>query len=104
MKGERFSPGTRRGAVAVTPRAARAAITLEDELEGALTDAVAGDPPGPSLAKRLERVAREILLRRGFPQARVIVVSDAVETTVQVLLPPDPARVGAIVIRVESGA
>lgn len=103
MKGERFAPGARRGAVAVTPRVARAAITLEDELEGALTDAVAGDPPGPSMAKRLERVAREILLRRGFPQARVIVVSDSVETTVQVLMPPDPARVGAIVIRVESG-
>jgi class 3 adenylate cyclase len=39
---------------------------LTAELEAALDDAVNGDPPGMALGKRLERVARAVLLRRGL--------------------------------------
>jgi hypothetical protein len=98
----RFAPGPRRGAVSTTARAAPAPLGLEALLEGALTDAVGGDPAGPALAKRLEREARAILLRHGLGAARVVVRSDARETVVHVVLPPGPARVRELVVRVES--
>ncbi|MFZ5479372.1 MAG: hypothetical protein ACOZNI_21590 [Myxococcota bacterium] len=77
-------------------------VSLEAELEGALADAVGGDPPGPHLAKRLERIAREILLRRRLGAARVVAHSDARETWVQVLLPAAGPKVHAITVRVDS--
>ncbi|MDP2314977.1 MAG: hypothetical protein Q8P41_18905 [Pseudomonadota bacterium] len=98
----RYAPGPRAGRVPVVPRAASMALSLEAELEGALTDAIAGDPPGPMLAGRLERLAREILLRRGLGAARVVARSDARETTVHVVLPPDAARVREVVVRIGS--
>ncbi|MFN7146759.1 MAG: hypothetical protein ACK4YP_23500, partial [Myxococcota bacterium] len=79
-----------------------AALTLDAELEGALADALAGDSPGPALAKRLERVARAILLRHGLRAARVVARSDAHETVVHVVLPPGPARVRELVVKVDS--
>jgi hypothetical protein len=88
--------------VAVHTRAPRPPLSLEAELEGALTDAVGGDPPGPQLAKRLERVARAILLRRGLGAARAVVQSDAHGTVVHVVLPPEGARVREIRVRVDS--
>lgn len=98
---DRFAPGARRGRVAVTPRRAAEPLPLEAELEGALTDALGGDPPGPGLAKRLERIAREILLRRGLAGARVVARSDPHETTVHVIVPEGPARVRELVVRVD---
>lgn len=74
--------------------------SLEAELEGALIDAAAGDPPGPMLGKRLERVARAILLRRGLGAARVLVSSGPRGTSVTVQLPPDGPRVREIVLDV----
>lgn len=72
---------------------------LEAELEGALLDAMQGDPWGSALAGRLKLVARSILLRRGLGAARVEVgqgPDGAVQ--VQVLLPPQAARVRRLVI------
>lgn len=80
----------------------RPGLPLEAELEGALAEALAGDPPGPAMAKRLERIAREILLRHNLPAARVVALSDAHETVVHVLLPPGPARVRELVVKVDS--
>ncbi len=102
MSRGRYAPGARVSPVAVTPRAVVAALSLEAELEGVLTDAVGGDPPGPGMARRLERLAREVLLRRGLGAARVIARSDARETTVHVVLPPGPSTVRELVVRVGS--
>lgn len=76
-----------------------ASLSLEAELEGALIDATGGETYGPLLARRLERVARAVLLRRGLGRARVIAESSSKGTSVVVLLPPGPARVRQIVIR-----
>lgn len=73
-------------------------MDLAAELEGALLDATLGDAYGPLLARRLERVARAVLLRRGLGAARVIASSGPQGTFVEVLLPPAPARVGRLVI------
>ena len=98
----RYAPGPRRGVVPVTPRPAPEPVALQDVLEGALTDALGGDPPGPSVARRLERIAREILLRHGLRNARVIATSDVHETVVHVLLPGEGPRVKELRVRVES--
>jgi hypothetical protein len=79
-----------------------ATLSLEAELEGALVDAVGGDPAGPMLARRLERIARAILLRRGLGRARVIARSDGDGTVVHVVLPPGPTPVRELVVRVGS--
>ncbi len=77
--------------------------SLEAELEGALADAAAGEPPGVALGKRLERVAREILLRRGLGAARVEVHSARAETSVQIHLPPVRSVVQTLRIAVDRG-
>lgn len=97
----RFAPGPRRGAVPIVPREPAEAPSLEDLLEGALTDALGGDPPGPQVARRLERIAREILLRHGLGAARVVARSDAHETVVHVLLPPAGPQVRELRLRIE---
>ena len=71
-------------------------VELEEELEGAFMDCTRGDPPGPLLGKRLERVAREILLRRGLGSAKVMVASSPAGTSVRILLAPDGPTVGEI--------
>lgn len=101
MKPPSRAPGVARGAVPVKARATAPALTLEEELEGALVDATGGDPPGPALGKRLERVAREILLRRGLGAARVFVSSGPRGTEVRVVLPEAGARVREVCVRVE---
>lgn len=73
---------------------------LEGELEGMLMDAVAGEPAGPALAKTLERLAREVLLRRGLGDAKVIAHSSDAGTFVRVLLPPGKARVAQVQVSV----
>ena len=96
------APGAQRGRVVVSTRAPLETLSLEAELEGVLTDAVGGDPPGAGLAKRLERLAREVLLRRGLGAARVIARSDREGTFVHVVMPPQDARVQDVVVRVGS--
>lgn len=96
----RFAPGPRRGLVRVDTRVAAAPLSLAEELEAALDDALQGDPPGPLLGKRLERVARAILLRRGLGDARVFVDCSPRGTEVHVVLPPDGPRVRELRVRV----
>jgi hypothetical protein len=43
---------------------------IEEELEGELEDAVDSDPPGAMLGKKLERVARAVLLRHNLGSAK----------------------------------
>lgn len=69
-----------------------------------MLDATLGEPYGPLLARRLERVARAILLRRGLSTARVAAVSGPSGTHVEVLLPPNQARVQRIVIALGSSS
>lgn len=95
------APGAQAGTVAVQRRSPIPALDLEAELEGALLDATNGDPPGPMLGRRLERVAREILLRRGLGSARVVVSSGPAGTEVQVLLPTGPATVRTLRVTVD---
>ena len=74
----------------------RSAEGLEGELEGVLMDAVAGEPAGPALARTLERLTREVLLRRGLGDAKAIAHSGHDGTFVRVYLPPGRARVLSI--------
>lgn len=69
---------------------------LEAAIEAAVVDAVAGEPAGPGLARTLERLAREVLLRAGLGDARVRATSGPAGTSVDVLLPPPPARVRTV--------
>ena len=70
----------------------------------ALLDAVLGEPRGPLLARRLERVARAILLRAGQPRAVVSVQDTPAGMEVVVLLPPAGPRVRQLVIRLGSAS
>lgn len=74
---------------------------LEAEIEAALIDAVAGGAAGPALAKTLERLAREVLLRRGIPNARVQARSGPEGTFVRVVLPTGPRRVRKVGVKVD---
>lgn len=78
------------------------ALSLEAELEGALADAVGGDPYGPPLARRLETIARAVLHRRAVRGARVIAESGPQGTVVTVLLPAPGARVRQLVLHVDA--
>ena len=75
------------------------ALSLEAELEGALADAVGGDPYGPALARRLETVARGILHRRGVRGAKVVAMSGPSGTALTILLQRPGARVQQIVVQ-----
>ncbi len=71
---------------------------LAAELEGALMDAMQGDAWGATLAGRLERTARTILLRHGLGRARVRVSHQAGTVRVVVQLPPGPQRAARLVL------
>jgi hypothetical protein len=66
---------------------------LLEALEVAAMDAVRGDPPGPTLATRLQRVCIDVLRHAGIQGAKVHAVSTRKGTAVRVLLPSDGARV-----------
>jgi hypothetical protein len=73
---------------------------LEAELEGALMDAMMGDPWGRGLQARLEREAKSVLMRHGVRGARVVVSQVRPGGVgVQVVLPPSPQRVQQVVLR-----
>ena len=75
------------------------ATSLEETLRDALEAALHGERRGPELARRAEREARAILLRRGLKESRVRALIDGGNVIVEVLLPPDAPRVGAVVVR-----
>ncbi len=82
--------------------AGRASPGLEAQLEGALIDAMGGDPWGPALAGRLHTVARAILLRHGLGAARIDIQGDADGgVSVTVRLPPGRARVQQLTLRLD---
>lgn len=73
---------------------------LEAELEGALMDAMMGDPWGRGLQARLEREAKWVLQRHGVRGAQVRVYEiKRGAVGVDVVLPPGPNRVNAVVLR-----
>jgi hypothetical protein len=94
------APGVRRGEVRRHPVTLPDPVSFFDILEGALCDAVGGNPPGKNLGKRLERVAREILLRHGLSEARVEVSSGPAGTSVRVCLTPEGPVVREIKVEV----
>lgn len=61
-------------------------LDLRDALELACIETLRGDPPGPGLARRLERACQTVLRRRGERGARVRAHSDHRGTRVEVLL------------------
>lgn len=99
MKRSPMAPGSSRGSVRVHPRAPSApSMTLEEELRGAVEAAVFAERLGPELARRAEREARAILLRRGLPRARVAAVLDGGAVILEVQLPDDTPRVARVVV------
>lgn len=61
---------------------------LAEELELACIDAMRGDPPGPGMAKRLERTVTDLFYRKGI-EGRVEARSDHRGTKVAVgIMPP----------------
>lgn len=76
---------------------------LAAELEGALLDAMGGDPWGPALAGRLRTVARGVLLRHGHCRAEIRVENGPRGVEVEVILPPGPARVRRVEVTVGGG-
>ena len=76
--------------------------TLEGALEGALLDAMRGDPWSAQLKGRLEMVARAILLRHGLGTAKVLVGMSPMGVQVKVLLPKQGDRVQQLVLSLDS--
>lgn len=76
-------------------------MSLQDDLETALMDAMQGDHWGSGLKGRLELAARTVLLRHGYRSAkpRAELGPDGV-VRVEILLPPGPARVRRLVVSV----
>lgn len=77
---------------------------LEAELEGALMDAMCGDPWGSLLVGRLERAAWTVLLRHGQGRAAVSVTRQGAAVLVEVTLPSAPRRARSLVVRLDPGA
>ena len=71
---------------------------LQDDLDTELTFALMGDPWGPSLAGRLQTMARMVLLRHGLPKAQVRVSREGAGVRVHIALPPGPQRVRQLVL------
>lgn len=78
-------------------------MTLEEELEIACLDEMRGDPPGPSMAKRLERAVMVVLRRRRIRGARVQCTSGPRGTHLTLLLPVDGQRVRQVVLTLGQG-
>ena len=77
---------------------------LEAELEAALLDAMQGDAWGPGLKGRLELAAKRVLYGRGFRKVDATAVLEpdgAVRVVVR--LPPGPARVRELRLRLAPG-
>ena len=72
---------------------------LMEDLEVSCLDAMRGDPPGPGLARRLERAVGDVLRRRGLT-ARVQATSDRSGTRVILLFPKPDRTVQQVVLTV----
>ena len=74
-------------------------VDLHEELEIECMDAINGDPPGPAVAKRLERVVTAVLRSHHITFSKIIAQSDRNGTTVQILLPKPDKTVQQIVLK-----
>jgi hypothetical protein len=72
---------------------------LMEELEVACLDEMRGDPPGPALAKRLERAVGDVLRAHGIA-ATIQATSDRSGTRVVLLLPKPDATVAQVTLTV----
>ncbi len=72
---------------------------LHARLQSALEKAVMGQNLGPALIGQIARTARMELNRAGVRGGKVVVRAQGRGFEVQVLLPPDPARVREIVLQ-----
>jgi hypothetical protein len=70
---------------------------IREELEVACMDALRGDPPGPTVAARLQRAVIEVLRGRGI-EATVEAKSDRKGTSVTILLPRADRTVQQVVL------
>ena len=104
-----MAPGARGGRMSVVPRepggrryggGPAPLRPLEDELDETLELLCHGEPLGPALARKAEREARALLLRRGLSAARVAAMIDAGAVVLHVELPPETPRVRSLVVRV----
>ncbi len=96
-----MGPGARGGQVSVLRRGQPTLLPpLDEELNELLEFVCHGEPLGPALARRAEREARALLLRRGFATARLAAMIDRGAVVLQVELPPDVPRVRSFVVRV----
>jgi len=73
---------------------------LSEDLEIACLDAIRGDPPSPSVARRLEWAVQEVLKQHGWQGAKVQAKSDRSGTAVQILLPKPDKTVEQIVLKI----
>jgi hypothetical protein len=73
---------------------------LRLRLQHAVEDAVMGENLGPALASRIELAARGELSRAGVRGGRVQVRQQGRGLEVLVTLPPGPARVRELVLRI----
>jgi hypothetical protein len=76
---------------------------LAEELEIACMTEMRGDPPGPGLARRLERACTTVLRRRGLTGARVVARSDRNGTFVDLMLPAPDRKVERVVVQLQAG-
>ncbi len=68
-------------------------MSMRDELENALFDAMLSDPWGPALEGRLRMVTRSILLRHRQDKADIHIDNGPRGIEVRVILPAGPDRV-----------
>jgi hypothetical protein len=72
---------------------------LMEDLEVTCLDAMRGDPPGPGMAKRLERAVGDVLRARGIT-AVVQATSDRSGTRVVILVPKPDKTVAQVTLTV----
>ena len=73
-------------------------VGLREDLEIACMDAMRGDPPGPSMAARLQLAVIGVLTARGLKGFRVQAKSDRKGTAVEILLRTPDRRVEQVVL------
>lgn len=98
--GGRMRMPTARPAAPTTPtrRPPGLDADLAETLEVACLDEMRGDPPGPGLAKRLERAVRDVLRAARIDPVAVRATSDRTGTRVTILLPRPDATVAEVVL------
>ncbi|MCB9742138.1 MAG: hypothetical protein H6741_35295 [Alphaproteobacteria bacterium] len=77
-------------------------MTLEEELQLALEDAIMGQNLGPGLPGRVATAARAVLLRHGLGRSQVSARQVGAGVEVSILLPAPQARVRQIRLHLEA--